>query len=220
MPDDPTRSSRRFLEPIDRATEVLCGLVIVLTFTCSLSVAQAGRADVRMMFIGALGCSLAWGIIDGMLYLLGCLAEKRQRLRTFRAVRNATDPQSAQRLIADALPPVVASVLQPAELETLRQRLKELPEPPARPRLRKDEWLGAIAVFLLVFLAALPVVLPFMLMRDAAPARRVSNAIAIGMLFLNGYVYGKCVERPPWLMGVAMFVFGVILVAFCMALGG
>ena len=62
---------------------------------------------------------------------------------TFRAVRKATDPQKAQRLIADALPPVVASVLQPAELEAMHQRLKQLPEPPERARLRKDDWLGA-----------------------------------------------------------------------------
>jgi hypothetical protein len=33
---------------------------MVLTFTGSLSVADAGRADVRAMLIGALGCNLAW----------------------------------------------------------------------------------------------------------------------------------------------------------------
>ena len=92
---------------------------------------------------------------------------------TFRAVRKATDPQKAQRLIADALPPVVASVLQPAELEAMHQRLKQLPEPPERARLRKDDWLGACGVFLLVFLSTFPVVIPFIFMHnvDAGPAR-------------------------------------------------
>ncbi len=55
----------------------------------------------------------------------------------FRAVRKATDPQEAHRLIADALPSVVASVLQPAELEAMRQRLKQLPEPPVRAHSAK-----------------------------------------------------------------------------------
>src|SRR6266513_76249 len=152
-------SSRRVLEPIDRVSEVLFGLIMVLTFTGSLSVAEAGRDDVRTMLIGALGCNLAWGIIDGVLYLMGCLAEKGRGLLTFRAVRKATDPREAQRLIASALPSVVASVLEPVELESLYQRLKQLPEPPNHARLRKDDWLGAIGVFLLVVLCTLPVVI-------------------------------------------------------------
>src|SRR5438874_12707747 len=119
-------SSRRVLEPIDRVSEVLFGLIMVLTFTGSLSIAEAGRDDVRTMLIAALGCNLAWGIIDGILYLMGSLAEKGRGLLTFRAVRKATNPQEAQRLIADALPPVIASVLQPIELESLYQRLKQM----------------------------------------------------------------------------------------------
>src|SRR5438477_11998776 len=115
MPEDFfTRSSRRVLEPIDRVSEVLFGLIMVLTFTGSLSVAEAGREDVRTMLIGALGCNLAWGLIDGLLYLMGNLAAAGQNLKTFRAVRGTSDTQHAQRLIADALPPVVASVLEPA----------------------------------------------------------------------------------------------------------
>src|SRR5437899_12768759 len=100
-----TRSSRRVLEPIDRVSEVLFGLIMVLTFTGSLSVAEAGREDVRTMLIGALGCNIAWGVIDGVLYLMGSLAEKGRRLITLQAVRKAGDPQKAQRLIAGALPP-------------------------------------------------------------------------------------------------------------------
>ena len=135
-------SSTRVLDPIDRVSEVLFGLIMVLTFTGSLSVAEAGRDDVRTMLIGALGCNVAWGIIDAMLYLMGSLAEKSQGLMTYLAVRKATDPQQAQRLIADALPPVVASILEPAELETMRRRLMQLPEPPERARLEQGRLAG------------------------------------------------------------------------------
>ncbi len=76
MPDDPVKSSKRVLEPYDRISEVLFGLIMVLTFTGSLSIAEGGREAVRTMLLGALGCNLAWGIIDGVLYLMGCLAEK------------------------------------------------------------------------------------------------------------------------------------------------
>jgi hypothetical protein len=213
-------SSRRVLEPIDRVSEILFGLIMVLTFTGSLSIAEAGRDDVRTMLIGALGCNLAWGIIDGMLYLMGCLAEKGRGLLTFRAVRNATDPKEAERLIADALPSVVASVLEPVEMESLYQRLKQLPEPSDHVRLRKDDWLGAVGVFLLVFLCTFPVVIPFIFMHNAGPALRVSNAIAIVMLFLTGYAFGRMTGRHPWLVGISMVVLGLILVGLTMALGG
>ena len=76
-PDDPIKS-KRVLEPSDRIAEVLFGLIMVLTFTGSISVAHADRDEVRTMLIGALGCNLAWGIIDAMLYLMGNLSEKGQ----------------------------------------------------------------------------------------------------------------------------------------------
>ena len=199
---------------------MLFGLIMVLTFTGSLSVAEAGREDVRTMLIGALGCNIAWGIIDGFLYLMGCLAEKGRDLMTYRAVRKTTDPQKAQRLIAAALPSVLASVIQPAELEAMHQRLQKLPEPPERARLGGSDWRGALGVFLLVFLSTFPVALPFVFMENAMPALRVSNAIAIVMLFVTGVAYGRRVGRSPWVFGVSMVVLGAVLVALTMALGG
>lgn len=221
MFEDPlTQSSKRVLEPIDRVSEVLFGLIMVLTFTGSLSVAEAGRDDVRAMLIGALGCNLAWGIIDGVLYVMGSLAEKGRGLFAFHAVRKTADPTEGQRLIAEAVPPAIASVLQPAELEAVRQRLLQLPEPAARAQLTKEDWLGALGVFLLVFLCTFPVVIPFILMSHAGPALRVSNAIAIVMLFLTGYAFGRMTGRHPWLVGSSMVVLGLILVGMTIALGG
>jgi hypothetical protein len=220
MSEAPVKSSKRVLDPIDRVSEILFGLIMVLTFTGSLSVAEAGRDDVRTMLIGALGCNLAWGIIDAVLYLMGCLAERFRGLATLRAVRNAADPRHAHRLIAGALPPLVASILEPAELESMRQRLQRLPEPPEHARLRRNDWLGAAGVFLLVFLSMLPVAIPFMFMHDAVPALRVSNAIAIVMLFLSGYAFGRMTGRHPWAVGISMVLLGAALVALAIALGG
>jgi hypothetical protein len=220
MPNPSAATSRRVLDPIDRVAEVLFGLIMVLTFTGSLSVAEAGREDVRTMLIGAVGCNLAWGIIDAALYLMGNLGERGRSLMTYQSVRGASDPQQAHRLIAGALPPLLASVLQPTELATMHERLRQLPEPPPRARLHKDDWLGALGVFLLVFLSTFPVVIPFLVMNDAVRALRISNAIAIVMLFLTGYAYGRVTGWHPWLVGISMVVLGGALVALTMALGG
>src|SRR6186713_2165030 len=115
-----TRSAR-VLDPIDRVAEVLFGLIMVLTFTGSLSVAEAGRDDVRTMLIGALGCNVAWGIIDGLLYLMGCLAERACKLEVLRAVRSAADAQQVQQVLASVVPGL-AGLLEPAELAAIRER--------------------------------------------------------------------------------------------------
>ncbi len=220
MPDEVTKFSKRVLDPIDRVSEVLFGLIMVLTFTGSLSVAEAGRDDVRAMLIGAVGCNLAWGIIDGILYLMGSLAEKGRGLSTFRAVRKATDAKEAHGFIREALPSVIAGVLTPAELEVIHERLKQLPEPLGRARLSRDDWRGGVAVCLLVFVSTFPVVIPFIFMRSAGPALRLSNAVAIVMLFLTGYAFGRLTGRRPWPVGISMVVLGLVLVGLTMALGG
>ncbi len=213
-------SSKRVLEPIERISEVLFGIIMVLTFTGSLSVAQAGREDVRTMLIGALGCNLAWGVIDAIMYLMGCLTERRQKNRTVLAVRKAAQPEKAYRIILEALPPAVVPVLEEPELERIRLHMNQLPEPPARPKLSGQNWRGAFGVFLLVFLSTLPVVLPFTFIDATSRALRLSNAIAIVMLFLTGFAFGRCAGYRPWLMGGAMVIVGGVLVAITIALGG
>src|SRR4029453_19012475 len=106
---------------------------MVLTFTGSLSVAEAGREDVRTMLIGALGCNLAWGLIDGIMYLMGCLSRQAGGMRTVLAGPRAAGPEEAHRVIVGAFPPLVASVFRPEELERVRLHLNRLPEPAARP---------------------------------------------------------------------------------------
>lgn len=214
-------SSKRVLEPIERISEILFGIIMVLTFTGSLSVAEAGREDVRTMWIAALGCNLAWGIIDGIMYLMGCLSEQAQRIRTVVAVREAAQPETAHRIIRNAMPPLIAPILQTTELERLRLHLIQPPDPPKRAGLTGRDWVGAFAVFLLVFLSTLPVVLPFVFMSDhALRALRLSNAIAILMLFLVGSAFGHCAGYRSWRMGVAMVLLGAVLVGITIALGG
>jgi hypothetical protein len=220
MPEQPVRSSKDVLEPHERVSEVLFGLIMVLTFTGSLSIAEADGGDVRTMLIGALGCNLAWGIIDGIFFLMGCLSEQGSGVRAWRAVRNAADPEAAHNVIASELPPIVAATLGPADFESLRQKLIRLPEPPSRARLGRKEWLGAVAVFLWVFLVTFPVAVPFIFMDDLGRAIRASNAIAIGLLFLSGYAFGKIAEYRPWLTGLAMVAVGSALVSIAIALGG
>jgi VIT1/CCC1 family predicted Fe2+/Mn2+ transporter len=212
--------SRRVLAPIERLSEVLFGLIMVLTFTGSLSVAQAGRDDVRAMLVAALGCNLAWGLIDAVFYLMGAVAERSTGLAAVRAVRQMDPGDAAHRRLAEALPSAIAVALGPEELESIRGRLMALPEPPARAHLTATDWRGALGVLLLVFLSTLPVALPFVFMQEPKPALRVSNAIAIALLYAAGHAYGRLTGRSPVWVGLAMVALGALLVSLTVALGG
>jgi hypothetical protein len=211
---------RRVLDPVERVSEVLFGLIMVLSFTGSISAATAGRAEVREMLIGALGCNLAWGIVDAVMYVLTTIFTRGRGLSVLRAVRIAPSPEQARAIIAGAINPRVAAVLNPAVLEAVRQDLVAAPPPPERPSLNADDVRGAAEVFLLVFLSTFPVVIPFLVIGEPARALRVSNAVAVILLGAGGYSLGRYSGLRPWWVALAMTALGALLVAITIALGG
>jgi hypothetical protein len=218
--DSGESSPRQILDPVDRTSEILSGLIGTIAFTGSFSIATVGPAEVRSMLIGAVGCNLAWGIMDGVIYLMDSLAAKGSGLRALRAVRAAGSREEGQRAVASALPESVAAVLQPEDLEPIRERVVQMPEPSARLRLGKDDWLGAVSVCLLVVCCTFPVVIPFLFMHDGRHALRTSHGIAIVMLFFTGYMEGRNLGHRPWAMGFAMVLLGSTLAGLTIALGG
>ena len=220
MPQEASKPVKRFLDPMERISEILFGLVMALTVTCSFSIGGGGRTEVHQMLIGTLGCNVAWGAIDAVLYWLACFHAHGQKIMALRAAREREHPDEAYRVIAEALPPVVASVMTPVEFEVVRKRLRLSPEPVQRPRVTKDEWLAGLGVFLLVVVSILPVVLPFLFVRDPRRAVRISHGTAVLMLFLTGYLYGHYTGYRPLRSGLIMIAIGTALVGMTIALGG
>jgi len=220
MPEETSKPANRFLDPIERISEILFGLVMVLTVTCSFSVGGEGRTEVHQMLIGTLGCNVAWGVIDAVLYWLACFHVHGQKIVALRAARETEHPDHAYRVIADSLPPVIASVMTPIELEAVRQRLRLLEDPPQNPRITKDEWLAGLGIFLLVVVSILPVVVPFLLVHDPTRALRISNGVAVLLLFLTGYIYGHYTRYRPLRSGLIMVAIGAAMVGMTIALGG
>jgi len=214
------RESKRVLEPLERISEVLFGLIIVLTFTCSLSFTRPDQRSVRTMLWGAVGCSVAWGLIDAVFYILGSLSERGHNLILLKQVRATDEPEEAREIISSALPPLIAANMRAEEFELLHQKVKRMPEPPIRPPIVKHDLQGAVAVFVLAFGSILPVLIPFTFMTDAKLALRISNGIAIVLLFLAGCALGRYAAPHPWRVGVAMVVLGVAMVGLAIALGG
>ena len=209
----------RVLDPIARVSEILFGLIMALTFTGTISAASTGREEVRTLLVGAIGCNIAWGLVDAVMFLMSELTVRGRGLLTLRAVHTAASPQEAHGVIAGAVPPVLAKVLSGNDLESMRLGLLRTPDLPMRG-LGKRDWLGALAVFLLVVLSTFPVVIPFLFFQDVKFALRMSNLVAIAMMFVCGIWLGRHGGYHPWRAGFSVVLLGVLLVGITIALGG
>ena len=79
------------------------------------------------MFIAALGCNLAWGLVDGVMYLVRTVVDRGRSLTLVRTVRGAADPQTGRALIEGSFSRVVAGLVAPTEIEAIRGRIVALP---------------------------------------------------------------------------------------------
>lgn len=213
-------SRARLLSPVDRISEVLFGLFMALTFTGTLSVMTAGREEVRSMVWAAIGCNIAWGFVDAVMYVLRNLVERGRKARIVKAVRGAERPEHAHRLIGNEIG-ALAQGIETAGIERLRQWIvtrRDQDLPAVHPTAR--DLRAALGVFLLVFLSTFPVVLPFVFIGDVVTAKRVSALVAIGMLFLCGYAWGRFAGVKPLRTGMVMVLLGMVIEAIVIALGG
>ena len=220
MPEAASKPIGTMLEPMERIAEILFGVIMTLTFTCTLAVETADRLQVRTMLIGALGCNLAWGIIDAGVYLITRINTESRKVAAVRAIREAADGRAARQILANSFNPALASALSNEQLESMRQNLRQMPEPLQRPKLTKRDWLGAGGLCLLCFVSTLPIALPFIFLSDARLALRISNAVAVALLALCGYAFGYRSGIPPWVTALVMVAFGAAMVGVAIALGG
>lgn len=211
-----TRDS--ILDPVDRISEILFGLIMALTFTGLIGASLGDDDEVRALLWGAIGCNLAWGLVDGVMFVLMGLIGRGHGLRVLRAAQSP-DAAAGRAAIRDSFDPIVGAQFSDDAVEALRVSLLEL-QAPAAARLRLDDLKGAAGVALLVFLSTLPVVVPFVLIDQAPLALRVSNVVAIAMLFACGFRLAGYAGGRRWLGGTAVAMLGVVLVPITIALGG
>lgn len=212
------------LDPGDALGEVLFGLIMALTWTVgSRLVMQEEGLDVRGLVISTIGCNVAWGIIDGVLVVLGTTFLRSRRLNLFRQIRTARDDTTAIALIRKEFPmEETALSVGSADAEALYRSLLALAarSEPVKASLTRADLMAAIAVFVLVSATAIPAVIPFLLIDNADRALRLSNLLLIGLLFLTGYAWAGFSGGRPLHAGVTMTCLGLAMVGIAVALGG
>jgi VIT1/CCC1 family predicted Fe2+/Mn2+ transporter len=135
-------------------------------------------------------------------------------------IKGSKNDAESREIFRENFPPILVHLMEDTEIDRLNTRLKDLPELSLKNTLILKDFLNAGQIFLLVFLITLPVALPFLFFSDVAFAMRISNGIALLLLFLGGFSLGRYAGIKPFLTALAYAAIGVFLVAMTMALGG
>jgi hypothetical protein len=208
------------LNPVDRIAEVLFGLIMVLTFTGAISASTDAREDVRELLWAALGCNVAWGLVDAIMYLMNVAIERGHALKVIRKIHAVNNSTEGGEILKNEIQPVLAGLMTEKELSELSSRLQKLPEPSRKHLItRTDLWAG-MQIFMLVFLCTFPVAIPFGILNDLSVAMRASNGVALLLLCIGGYKLAGYAGFRPWLTAIIYALIGLLLVAITMALGG
>jgi hypothetical protein len=218
------RFVERYLDPSDRLQEVLCGLIMVLDFTLIAGfTAGAGEQAVRHLLIAALGCNVAWGVIDGALYIMGSLTQRRQRRRFLMSLRHAARENEAFSALSGQLDPLLEPATSAEDRIRICHVLLPLMSQIQMPtdHITKEDVYGSIAIFWIDFTAVFPAAIPFLIFRhDPRFALRVSNGLLLALLFVVGTMWGKYNRVSPYFTGFCTMLIGLALVGVAIALGG
>ena len=214
---------RKYLDLPDRFEEVICGLIMVLGFTLIAGfTAGSGKQGVRHLLLSALGCNIAWGIIDGALFAWGNLTDRRLQLRFLTNLRSSPNERATFSAVSGRL----NQLLDPATSADERARLChavlpvllriELPE----PDINRGDVNGMMAIFMIDVAAVIPAAIPFLFLDSSRIALRVSNAVLIALLFIVGLLWGRYTGFNGYLAGFCAMLLGLALVCVAIALGG
>jgi VIT family len=213
----------RYLDPASRLGEILFGLIMVLTVTLSAGLAvDEGRAGVRQLLAAAIGCNLAWGIIDAVMYVMNCITVRSGKRRLIDAVQRAPNLNAALSIIENEVEPELQSMLEPDRADAFRRSiLQHIPRAPViSSAIAKEDLYGALACFWLVFISCLPASLPFFFFSNPHLALRISNFLLIALLFLVGQKWAQYAGTNRLAAGAAMVAIGLVLVGIAIPLGG
>jgi hypothetical protein len=212
---------RRHLDPADRLGEVLFGLIMALGFTAAVRLGRE-EPDNRELFIGILGCNIAWGIVDCVMYILTALFDRGRRARIVRAALSAPTEESALASVGEELDDRLAPLTTAEERLTIYRWVLELARraQQEKVRVRREDLFGGIAAGLLVILATIPIVVPYLLIQNPHAAARVSHLTGLTLLFLVGASWGRAAGGSGWRLGLGLTALGLLLVGVTVVLGG
>ena len=216
------------LDPIDTLAEIIFSVLILLTFTLAFRIFMLDGRPITADYINdliwaALGATVAWGIIDGIMYALIEVLGRSERHRLLWHIQAANTPQEAIEAIGGEFDFILEPITGEGQRQILYQDILDHLHD-SRPRsigLKREDLTGGLASVLIAVLAVAPSFLPLFIFRnDYALAIRLSNLVSFVVLFAAGYEWGRYTGMNRWRTGLLVTAVGALLVAVAIPLGG
>lgn len=212
---------RSRLDLATRIGEALFGLIMALGITGAVQISSQ-QANNRELLFAVLGCNVAWGVVDGVMYVMLAVFERGRKARVIAHVRKAATDEAAIDYIRLELEDRFESLTTTEERNQLYRWVLNIARrsQPETPLIRRDEIQGGIAVGLLILLVTLPIVIPFLVFSNPYVAVRASNLIALTLLVTLGWWWGINVGANPLQISAAVTGIGLLMVLITIMLGG
>ena len=208
---------RAILSPSDRHSEMLFGLIMVLAITGTVWI---GTHSTKAIISAGIGACVAWGIVDGIIYVYSSLLERGRIALAAQEASTCTGEGCDLRAIKEELEGTIVDTLGERERHEVAQHiLMRLKPVENRTSVNRDDLLGGIAAGMLVFVSGVPPLIPFIFL-DGIWALRLSSIIGFVMLYAIGYRWGGYVGRSRFWTGVTMMSVGIAITGVVIALGG
>ena len=215
--------SEKYLSPEERLSEILFGLIMVLTITSTTKIGLSeGEMGIRTMIFAAVGCNVAWGIVDGVMYVLEDMFTRARYGGLVMNLKSLDEENEAFTAVEHELGPTADLILDEVGKkrvysEVIRSASELQPE---KARVSRDDVFGGFACFLLVFSSTFPVLIPFIFVPNLGLATRISNLVAIAMLFSVGHEQARYTNQNGLRTGLVMVIIGSAIVGVTVLLGG
>ena len=216
------------LDPIDTLSEVIFSVLILLTFTLAFRIFMLDGQHVTQDYVNdlvwaALGATIAWGVIDGIMYALFEVLGRSERRRLLWHIQAAHTPDEAVAAIGDEFDYMLEPITGEEQRQTLYQDILDhlQDSEPRAVGLKREDLTGGLASVLVAVLAVTPSFVPFFIFyNDYALAIRLSNVVSFVVLFAAGYEWGRYTGVKPWKTGLLVMAVGALLVGIAIPLGG
>ena len=219
------------IDPIDRLTESLFSILILLTFTMtSWIISRSGSSEHTLtsenivdLAIAALFTVIAYGVIDGVIYALLTMFGRGESHRLLQGIQAADSEQEAVEVIADNLDYMLEPITGEQERRQLYSHILDQlrNSQPREIGLKREDVTAGLTHILVAILVIIPPLFPLVAMRqDTGMAILVSNIISLFLLFFVGYRWGRYTGANPWKTGLIILAVITALVLFLFWLGG
>jgi hypothetical protein len=213
----------KYIGPTFALQEIIYGLVMALGTMSTVSIGIGLQPSSRdTLILAAVGVNVTWGLADMIMYMVTKNFDRMRHQRLAEAIRNDPDEDWPIDAVESDLSDSIVATLDPEDRQRIYLDIVDS-ESRAGDRLSTfsvPHFYGGITCLFLTVLAALPVVAPLLLITPLSLGLRVASFVAMGLLFLAGYLWAPYAGLRRERAGLVMLGVGAVITLATVVLGG